>query len=115
MSISSELAPRRARLLAVSVFGLGYVGCVSAACLAGRGHAVIGVMSTSDKIELPRRGQSPVVEERIGELIAEVVGAGRPTVTADPAAAVLGSDVSIVRVGTPSASGGDCPPGIWKV
>ena len=63
-------------------------------------------MSTSDKIELLRQGRSPVVEERIGELIAEVVGAGRPTVTADPAEAVLGSDVSIVCVGIPSASGG---------
>ena len=105
-STLSELAPGRAGLLAVSVFGLGYVGCVSAACLAARGHAVIGVDANRDKIEFLRRGQSPVVEERIGELTAEVVGAGRLTVTADPAEAVLGSDVSIVCVGTPSASGG---------
>ena len=101
-----SLAPERAGLAAVSVFGLGYVGCVSAACLAARGHAVIGVDANRDKIEFLRQGQSPVVEERIGELTAEVVGAGRLTVTDDPAEAVLGSDVSIVCVGTPSASGG---------
>jgi GDP-mannose 6-dehydrogenase len=106
MSSLSELAPRRADLLAVSVFGLGYVGCVSAACLAARGHAVIGVDANPDKIEFLRQGRSPVVEERIGELTAEVVGAGRLTVTADPAEAVLGSDISIVCVGTPSAAGG---------
>ena len=105
-STLSELAPGRAGLLTVSVFGLGYVGCVSAACLAARGHAVVGVDANRDKIEFLRQGQSPVVEERIGELTAEVVGAGRLTVTADPAEAVLGSDVSIVCVGTPSASGG---------
>ena len=105
-STLSELAPGRAGLLTVSVFGLGYVGCVSAACLAARGHHVVGVDANRDKMEFLRRGQAPVVEERIGELTAEVVGAGRLTVTADPAEAVLGSDVSIVCVGTPSASGG---------
>ena len=105
-STLSELGPQRAGLLAISVFGLGYVGCVSAACLAARGHAVIGVDANPDKIEFLRQGQSPIVEERIGELTAEVVGAGRLTVTVDPAEAVLGSDVSIVCVGTPSAAGG---------
>src|SRR6476620_1345745 len=105
-STLGELAPRQASLLTVSVFGLGYVGCVSAACLAARGHAVIGVDASRDKMEFVRRGQSPVVEERIGELTAKVVAAGRLTVTADPAEAVLGSDISIVCVGTPSASGG---------
>jgi GDP-mannose 6-dehydrogenase len=106
MSTLSDVAPARTGLMAVSVFGLGYVGCVSAACLAARGHAVVGVDANRDKTEFVRQGQSPVVEERIGELIAEVVGAGTLTVTADPAAAVLGSDVSIVCVGTPSTSGG---------
>lgn len=93
-------------LLKVSVFGLGYVGCVSAACLAARGHTVIGIDANPDKIEFLRHGQSPIVEERIGELVAEVVAVGKLTVTADPAEAVLGSDVSIVCVGTPSAPGG---------
>ena len=72
-STLGELAPRQASLLTVSVFGLGYVGCVSAACLAARGHAVIGVDASRDKMEFVRRGQSPVVEERIGELTAKVV------------------------------------------
>ena len=106
MSTTGVVAPERGGLAAVSVFGLGYVGCVSAACLAARGHAVIGVDANRDKTEFVRQGQSPVVEERIGELTAAVVGAGRLTVADDPAEAVLRSDVSIVCVGTPSLSGG---------
>ncbi|MDQ1476125.1 MAG: GDP-mannose 6-dehydrogenase [Actinomycetota bacterium] len=105
-----ELTPRpvhvRADLLKVSVFGLGYVGCVSAACLADRGHVVIGVDANPQKVELIRRGQSPVVEERIGELTTEVVSNGMLTVGTDPLDAVLGSDISIVCVGTPSGAGG---------
>ncbi len=100
------VAPARTGLVAVSVFGLGYVGCVSAACLAARGHMVIGVDANPDKIQLVRRGQAPVVEERIGELTAQVVGSGSLTVSNDPADAVQRSDVSIVCVGTPSRSGG---------
>ena len=100
------VAPGLPGLVAVSVFGLGYVGCVSASCLAARGHQVIGVDANPDKIEFVRRGQAPVVEERIGELTAQVVGSGRLTVTGDPAEAVLRSDVSIVCVGTPSRPGG---------
>lgn len=92
--------------LAVSVFGLGYVGCVSAACFAARGNAVIGVDVNPQKTEFIRQGRTPVVEERIGELIADVVAAGRLTVTEDVAEAVLASDISIVCVGTPSGSGG---------
>jgi GDP-mannose 6-dehydrogenase len=93
-------------LVTVSVFGLGYVGCVSAACLAARGHGVIGVDANPNKVEFIRRGQSPVVEERIGELTAEVVDSGKLIVAEDPIEAVLHSDVSIVCVGTPSRSGG---------
>jgi GDP-mannose 6-dehydrogenase len=90
----------------VSVFGLGYVGCVSAACLASRGHRVIGVDVNPEKVEALRQGMSPVVEEQIGDLTAEVVAAGDLTVTADLAAAVLSTDLSLVCVGTPSAPGG---------
>jgi len=106
VSTSGELAQQRAGLLAVSVFGLGYVGCVSAACLAARGHQVVGVDANPGKVEFLRRGQSPIVEERIGELTAEVVRDGRLTVSDDPARAVHASDVSIVCVGTPSGAGG---------
>ena len=92
--------------LAVSVFGLGYVGCVSAACLASRGHSVIGVDVNAEKVESLRQGRSPVVEERIGELTADVVSAGALTVTTDARDAVLRTDISLVCVGTPSGSGG---------
>ncbi|RDH78668.1 nucleotide sugar dehydrogenase [Mycolicibacterium moriokaense] len=91
---------------AVSVFGLGYVGCVSAACLASRGHFVTGVDVSLDKLELLRRGNSPVVEERIGDLTAQVVASGHLTVTTDAQAAVLETDISLVCVGTPSGPGG---------
>ncbi|MGE0215149.1 nucleotide sugar dehydrogenase [Mycolicibacterium sp.] len=90
----------------VSVFGLGYVGCVSAACLAARGHRVIGVDVNPDKVAAVRRGAAPVVEERIGDLTAEVVAAGDLTVTTDARAAVADTDLSLVCVGTPSAPGG---------
>lgn len=100
----SELSGRE-DALRVSVFGLGYVGCVSAACLAARGHTVLGVDANPDKTDFIRSGQSPIVEERIGDLIAEVVGAGRLAV-ADAERAVHDSDLSIVCVGTPSGPGG---------
>ena len=60
----------------VSVFGLGYVGCVSAACLASRGCRVVGVDVNAGQGRVPRQGRSPVVEEQIGDLTAEVVAAG---------------------------------------
>ena len=91
---------------AVSVFGLGYVGCVSAACLASRGRRVVGVDVNPDKVESLQQGRSPVVEEKIGDLIAEVVAAGDLTVTTDARAAVLSTDISLVCVGTPSTPGG---------
>ncbi|NNH70798.1 nucleotide sugar dehydrogenase [Nocardia uniformis] len=90
----------------MSVFGLGYVGCVSAACLAARGNPVIGVDVNPQKTDFIRQGRTPVVEERIGELIAQAVTSGRLTVTEDVTKAVLATDISIVCVGTPSAPGG---------
>jgi len=91
---------------AVSLFGLGYVGCVSAACLASRGHRVVGVDVNADKLESLRLGRSPVVEDDIGQLTADVVAAGSLVVTEDAHLAVLTTDVSLVCVGTPSTSGG---------
>ena len=91
----------------IAVFGLGYVGCVSAACFADRGHEVIGVDVAPSKVRMVAEGRTPVVEERIGELIAEVVASGALRATADVAEAVAGSDVALICVGTPSdASGG---------
>lgn len=90
----------------LSVFGLGYVGCVSAACFASRGHAVVGVDVDAGKLDMLRRGVAPIVEESIGEIVEEVVRDGRLTVTDDMEAAVHGTDVSLVCVGTPSSRGG---------
>jgi GDP-mannose 6-dehydrogenase len=91
----------------IAVFGMGYVGCVSAACFAERGHEVVGVDVNPDKVRMVAEGRTPVVEERIGELIAEVVGSGALRATTSPAEAVAATDVGLVCVGTPSdVSGG---------
>ena len=90
----------------VAVFGLGYVGIVSAACLASRGHSVIGVDVSSEKVEMVNHGRSPVVEERIGDLVAEQVALGRLCATTDSARAVADTDIGLVCVGTPSAPNG---------
>ncbi|NUR51558.1 MAG: nucleotide sugar dehydrogenase, partial [Hamadaea sp.] len=90
----------------ISVIGLGYVGSVSAACLAARGHEVVGVDVSPVKVELISRGQAPVVEERIGELTAEVVASGALRATVDLASAIHATDVSLICVGTPSAPSG---------
>jgi GDP-mannose 6-dehydrogenase len=90
----------------VSVFGLGYVGIVSAACLASRGCRVIGVDVNASKVEAIARGRSPIVEERIGELTAEVVAQGALTATTSVSDAVTQTEVSLICVGTPSDRGG---------
>jgi GDP-mannose 6-dehydrogenase len=90
----------------ISVFGLGYVGCVSAACLADRGHEVVGVDVSEAKLDLLRRGQAPVVEERIGELTERVVRSGALRVSGSAAEGVATTELSLVCVGTPSAPNG---------
>lgn len=90
----------------ISVFGIGYVGAVCCGCLAELGHEVVGVDISSEKIATLAAGRSPIVEESIDALIAGAVNQGRLTATADGAAAVTGTDVSIISVGTPSAADG---------
>jgi GDP-mannose 6-dehydrogenase len=90
----------------VSIFGLGYVGCVSAACLARQGHDVLGVDINAAKVDTIGRGESPIVEPGLAELIAEVVGSGRLRATTDGAAAIAATDVSMVCVGTPGHESG---------
>ena len=90
----------------ISIFGLGYVGAVSLACLARDGHFVIGVDIDPAKLDLIRSGKTPVVEEGMVDLMARVTASGRVSVTADVAKAVLGSDLSLICVGTPSAPNG---------
>ena len=90
----------------LSVFGLGYVGCVSAACFARAGHEVVGVDVNTTKVGIINSGQSPIVEPGVGELIAEMVAAGRLRATTDARAAVAQTDLSLVCVGTPSRANG---------
>jgi GDP-mannose 6-dehydrogenase len=90
----------------ISVFGMGYVGVVSAACLARDGHRVIGIDPQPEKVRLVAEGRTPIVEQYVGELIEEAVRAGTLTATTDPAYAVAQSDMSLVCVGTPSRRNG---------
>jgi GDP-mannose 6-dehydrogenase len=90
----------------VSLFGLGYVGCVTAACLAKCGHDVLGVDVNADKVGMINAGKSPIIEEGLAEIILESQIGGRFRATTDPVEAVLNSDVSLVCVGTPSNGNG---------
>lgn len=92
--------------LSVSVFGLGYVGSVSAACFASMGHRVMGVDANPAKVEMLDSGRSPIIEARMDELVRENNRACRLHATMDAKAAVLGTDVSFVCVGTPSLRNG---------
>jgi len=90
----------------ISVFGLGYVGTVCAACLADQGHQVIGVDKSEGKVDLIRSGRSPIVERDIDDIIARNVKSKRLTATLDATEAVVSTDISFVCVGTPSRSNG---------
>lgn len=92
--------------LSVSIFGLGYVGSVSAACFASMGHKVIGVDVSRAKVEMLDSGRTPIIEARMNELVAEAKQAGRLRATNDATDAVLNSEVSFVCVGTPSLKNG---------
>jgi GDP-mannose 6-dehydrogenase len=93
-------------LSTVSIFGLGYVGSVSAACFASMGHKVIGVDVSSEKVQMLDSGRTPIVEARMSELVAEANKMCRLHATTDATEAVLNSDVSFVCVGTPSLKNG---------
>jgi GDP-mannose 6-dehydrogenase len=90
----------------VSVFGLGYVGCVSAASFAGDGHDVIGVDVNADKVAAINAGRSPIVEPGLDQLLSQNVSEGRLRATTDTADAVRESEVSLLCVGTPSRRNG---------
>ena len=90
----------------ISIFGLGYVGAVSLACLSRDGHDVIGVDIDRTKLDLIASGKTPVVEEGMVHLMQRVAASGRVTVPTDARAAVRDSDISLVCVGTPSAANG---------
>jgi GDP-mannose 6-dehydrogenase len=91
----------------VSVFGLGYVGVVTASCLAKDGHQVVGVDLNATKVDLINAGMSPIVEEGTLPLIQEAVHQGRLRATRDAGEAVAASEVSLICVGTPSQLNGN--------
>jgi GDP-mannose 6-dehydrogenase len=100
--------------IGISIFGLGYVGTVSLGCLSAEGHRVIGVDIDPNKLDLVRKGISPIIEEGVCELIAETVKNGRMEVTDDVAYAVHNTEISFVCVGTPSATNGSQDLGALK-
>jgi len=90
----------------ISIFGLGYVGAVSAGCFCRLGHDVIGVDPVEAKRDKIAKGESPVIEAELDELVAAAVGEGQLRATADVVDAIHSSDVSMVCVGTPSRRDG---------
>jgi len=90
----------------ISIFGLGYVGAVSAGCLAQEGHTVIGVDPYQPKVDLINSGKTPVIEQDIGDIMANAVKAGRLRATTDIQDAVDNTDMSFICVGTPSLING---------
>ncbi len=91
---------------AVSIFGLGYVGSVTAACLAAKGHSVTGVDLSASKVAALNAGRSPVVEPDVTELVEQAHKASRLRATTDPAEAVMQTDITFLCVGTPSLRSG---------
>ncbi len=92
----------------ISVVGLGYVGAVSVACLSHLGFDMLGVDIADDKVRSIRDGKSPIVENRLEELLTEGVEKGRVDATTNLIEAVLNTDVTFLSVGTPTAADGSC-------
>ena len=90
----------------IAIFGLGYVGSVSAACLSAAGHRVTGVDVDAHKLAMVREGRSPISEPGLDELLGRGVAAGQIVVTDDTRAAVHASELSLICVGTPSKRNG---------
>lgn len=90
----------------ISIFGLGYVGCISLGCMALAGHQVIGVDVNQAKVAMICSGKPTILEKEIGEIIAQQHSFGRITATTDPGEAVKNSDISIICVGTPPGPDG---------
>src|SRR5258707_4490777 len=94
-------------VMRISVLGLGYVGTVSAGCLAQEGHEVVGVDSEPKKVDLINAGKAPIIEKDIGQIIERQLATGRLSATTDVAAAIRQTDLSLICVGTPSRANGD--------
>ncbi len=100
---ASDTAPRAMR---ISIFGLGYVGTISAVCLAKEGHAVVGVDTNDTKVELIAKGNSPIVETDLDRYLSATVKSGALSATTDWREAVSKTDITMVCVGTPSQANG---------
>ncbi len=100
------MTPMRDKGMDISVFGLGYVGCVSAACLARLGHTVVGVDVAPDKVKLISSGKSTIVEDEIGDIVAAAVKQGALSATDMTEEAIRATEVSLICVGTPSNENG---------
>lgn len=92
--------------LKISIFGLGYVGCVGMGCLAQSGHDVVGVDPQSTKVDFVNAGKATIVEKGIDELIASQRARGAISATSDARLAVASTDVTFICVGTPSTPNG---------
>ena len=90
----------------IAVIGLGYVGTTTAACLAADGHEVVGVDVNPVKVAMVGRGETPIIEDGIGERRAAAVAGGRLRATGSAAEAVAATDLSLIWVGTPSRRNG---------
>jgi GDP-mannose 6-dehydrogenase len=90
----------------ISIFGLGYVGAVSAGCLARDGHEIIGVDPNPTKVDMINAGQTPIIEDQIGEIIQQAVQSGTLRATVSAEEAIAGSEMSLICVGTPSQHNG---------
>ena len=90
----------------ISIFGLGYVGAVTAGCLAGQGHSIVGVDVSEQKVEALNQGMAPIIEPGLPELLKAAREKGMLRATSDCADALASTDLSIVCVGTPSAISG---------
>jgi GDP-mannose 6-dehydrogenase len=100
----------------ISIFGMGYVGLVTAACLAKQNHRVVGVDVNQGKVDMINCGQSPLLENSLGEIVRETVRNGLLLATDSVVEAVVGSEVSLVCVGTPTLKNGQLDvSGIEKV
>jgi len=95
----------------ISVFGVGYVGAVSSACLVALGHEVVAVDVSAAKLDLIEQGKSPIVEDQLDALIAQGVADKRLRTARDAFAAIAETDISFVSVGTPSGPDGSVAMG----
>jgi GDP-mannose 6-dehydrogenase len=100
------IVERKIKSMRISIFGLGYVGLVSAVCLARAGHKVFGIDVNPVKVQSVKEGKSPIVEEYVEDMLAELVRRGRIHATSAPAEALPKTEMSLICVGTPSTTHG---------